>query len=112
MNGLNEVLKNLNDWAQKQKAGCEAVAKTTAANMQNYARDKRRWKDITGAARAGLHGDGGWESETVLKAFIAHGMDYGVYLELAHDRKYKLLEEVRDRFRNDFVNNIKRIMNA
>jgi hypothetical protein len=37
-------------------------------------------------------------------------MEYGVYLELAHDRKYQILEETRDKFKDSWFNSVKRIM--
>ena len=110
MSGSGQVIANMMKWAVEKRAGCEAVAKITATNMQNYSRQNKRWQDRTGNARAGLNGGSGWENIQVLKAWIAHSMSYGVYLELANDRKYQILEESRDKFAQDFYNGIKKIM--
>ena len=110
MAGLGQVLGNLNKWAVEKRAGCEGVAKVTAVNMQNYSRTNKRWQDRTGNARAGLNGGSGWENIQVLKAWIAHSMSYGVYLELSKDRKFQILEEARDKFAQDFYDGIKKIM--
>ena len=110
MSGLGTVLGNLNKWAVEKKAGCEATAKVTAVAMQNYARTNKRWQDRTGNARAGLNGGSFWQNPVILMIFIAHSMSYGVMLELSKDRKYAILEEARDKFKDSFYNGVKRIM--
>jgi hypothetical protein len=109
MSGLPQVLANLEKWGKEKKAGCTGVARTTASQMQNYARQNRRWQDQTGNARAGLHGGSFWEN-AFLYAYIAHAVEYGVYLELAHDRKYQILEETANKFRDEFYKSIEIIM--
>lgn len=110
MAGLAEVLGNLNKWAEEKRAGCEGVARVTAANAQNYARQNHPWINRTGHATAGLHGGSFWESPSILKAYVAHSMEYGIYLELAHDRHYMILEESISEQRDSFYNGIKKIM--
>lgn len=41
---------------------------------------------------------------------IAHGVDYGVYLTLANDRKHDALLPIIKRFAGKFFNDVKRIM--
>lgn len=110
MSGSGQVIANLNKWFLEKKAGVEAVSAVTAANMTNYARQNKRWQDITGNARAGLHGGHYWENTEVLKLFVAHSMEYGIYLELSFDRHYSILEESIKKFQNSWYNGVKRIM--
>jgi hypothetical protein len=110
MVGLGEVLKNLNKWAEEKRAGCEGVGRVTGANMQNYSRQTARWQDRTGHARAGLNGGSFWESPEILKIYIAHSKSYGVFLELSMDRRFAILEEARDKFKDSFFEGCKRIM--
>jgi len=112
MAGLNIVLGNLAKWAVEKKAGIEGVARVTAANMQNYSRTNKRWQDRTGNARAGLHGGSFWQNPFILMIFIAHSMSYGIPLEFIKDRKYSILEEARDKFKDSFYNGVKKIMGA
>jgi len=114
MSGLGIVLGNLNKWALEKRAGCEGVARVTGVNMQNYARKRAHnvWHKQSGLARAGLHGGSFWDNPFMLMIFIAHSMSYGVYLELAHDRKYAILEEARDKYKDSFYNGVKKIMGA
>jgi hypothetical protein len=115
MAGSEQVIKNLYKWATMKKAGIEGVTLTTEANMTTYARTNCRWNSgppNTGNARAGLHGGHFWENPDILKIYIAHAMSYGVYLELAHDRKYQILEEARDKFKDSWFKSVKRIMES
>ena len=110
MAGSAEVIKNLYNWANMKKAGVEGATKVAAASMQTYARQNKPWKDQTGNARAGLHGGYLWEKPDYLKAYIAHSVSYGLYLEMAHDRKNKILEEARDSVKDSWYNSVKKIM--
>jgi hypothetical protein len=111
MAGSEQVIKNLYKWATMKKAGIEGQCLTTTKNMTDYARKTARWQDRTGNARAGLNGGHFWETPEVLKLYIAHSMEYGVFLELAHDRKYQILEESLNKFKDSWFKSIERIMN-
>ena len=110
MSGFPEVARNLNNWLLLKHAGVEAVAKVSAATMQNYARQNRRWEDQSGHARAELHGGSYWQTMDTMMIYVAHGMSYGVYLELANEGHYSILEESVNVHRQEIFNNIKRIM--
>lgn len=112
MSGSTQVIKNMFAWATLKRAGCAAAGGAGGGNMQNYARTHKRWKDITGNARAGLNGGSYWESQNILKMYIAHSMEYGIMLELAHDRKYAILEETINKYKDSFYQSIKRIMES
>src|SRR4030042_1465869 len=96
MSGSAQVIANMWKWANERTAGLTGVGLNTGTNMQNYARKNKRWKDITGNARAGLNGGSFWQNPFEMLVFIAHSVEYGIPLELAHDRKYQILEEARD----------------
>jgi len=112
MAGLGNVLGNLNKWAQMKRTGLEGLGKVSAQNMQNYARTNKRWKDITGNARAGLNGGSFWQNPFMLMVFIAHSMEYGIYLELANDGKYDILQPTVNQFAPKIHESAKRIMDT
>ena len=112
MSGLPGVLGNLNKWAVEKKVGLEGLGRVGATNMTNYARKNKRWQDRTGNARAGLHGSSFWQNPFMLIIFIAHAMEYGIFLELAHDGKYAILEEAANSQSKTIYEGAKRIMNA
>jgi hypothetical protein len=110
MPGSGAVIAKMWAWATEKKIALEALSKVTSVNAVNYAKTNKKWKDITGNARASLHGDFYWESPTILKVYVAHGMEYGVWLELAMDRHYAILEEAINKNSQSFFEGIKRIM--
>lgn len=66
-------------------------AETTAKNFEGYARENRSWQDRTGDARKGLTG---YVKKTLFgyRVVLAHTVDYGIWLELAHEKKNAIIE--------------------
>lgn len=69
------------------------LAEVAATKMEAYAKNNRPWTDRTGNARQKLAGDAAWVTRDKIMIVVAHHMSYGYWLELAHQRKYKILEE-------------------
>jgi len=117
-NGLREVLRNLNKWKEEKYAGIEAVGKNAALTMVRYSKrkDSSKWTDRTGHARQGLKGGFFWKTNLGKKIdaiiWIGHRVDYGVYLELAHEKRFAVLWPVAKKFANAIRGKLKRIMEA
>jgi hypothetical protein len=60
--------------------------------MEQYAKDNAPWQDQTGAARSGLTGGFVNSGKGSFTLSIAHGVDYGIYLEMANSGRYAILE--------------------
>ena len=87
---FSQVDKGMKDFKSKLEAAMKIFCDNGAQKMESYAKQNRPWKDQTGNARQRL--EGSWEKDKdgyTLK--IAHGVDYGVWLEFAHERKYAIL---------------------
>lgn len=84
------IEKGLAHFENKTSAAVRAYAETSALKLQNKARQKAPWTNRTGHARQRLKGD-------VLvvthgyKIRLAHGVDYGKWLELAHEKKWAIV---------------------
>ena len=111
-NGTAQVLRNLNRWGKEKKAGIEAVGKLSAQEMAQYSKATARWTDRTGNARQGLKGGFIWRNISQAIIFIAHRVDYGVFLELAHEKRFAILQPTVNRFKNIVLGKLKRIMEA
>jgi hypothetical protein len=109
MAGLNVVLSNLKRWENMKKAGLEGLARTAGAGMQGYARERAPWINQTGHARQGLRG-GMYKEDKDIYSYIAHSVDYGIYLELCNDGKYAILLETRDKFAPEVRKQAERLM--
>lgn len=85
-----DVLNKLSDVQTKAQAAILMYAQQGAKKMENYAKTNRPWTDRTGHARQRLVG---WVEtlSTKVRIHIGHGVSYGVYLELAHEKRYAIL---------------------
>lgn len=100
-----EVLGALNDLdrklTSKEYGGLQMLMQTAASKMESWAKENAPWTDRTGAARQRLHGEAYWENPKVVVAAIMHQVDYGIYLELAHQRKYAILEKTLEEHKDE-----------
>lgn len=98
----------------KEYGGLQMLMQTAASKMEAWAKDNAPWTDRTGAARQRLHGEAYWENPKIVVAAVMHQVDYGIYLELAHQRKYaileKTLEEHKDEIQDAVATLLKRYM--
>ena len=87
----DEVKAGMALFNTKVMLGMKMYAETAAKNFENYAKENRPWTDRTGMARQRLTG----YVEEIDKGYrinIAHGVNYGLWLEYAHEMKYAILE--------------------
>lgn len=86
-----EVEKKLEKLLPVADAATRIYAETIAKDFESYAKVNRPWKDRTGRARQGLTGS----VENINNGYrvsIAHTVDYGLSLEMGHEKRYAILE--------------------
>jgi hypothetical protein len=66
------------------------VGQAAALEGEAVAKAEAPWQNRTGAARAGLHGSSSAQGMS-LEVVQAHGVDYGVWLELANQGRYAII---------------------
>lgn len=90
----------------------DVYCSTAAASMESYAKQHRPWTDRTGQARVRLRGTASRSGET-WEIKLSHGVDYGVYLEQAHEKRYAIIEPTilskSPEIMNGFKNYLERI---
>ena len=86
-----DMIDKLNAAATKSEAAIAMYAENGALMLQNYAREHRPWTDRTGHARQRLTGSVS-RMTSGFEIVLAHGVDYGVWLELAHEKKYAIIQ--------------------
>lgn len=67
-------------------------AEQGARQLENFAKENRRWTDRTGHARQRLNGYVG-KSEKGYRIYLAHGVDYGIWLELANEKRFSIIPQ-------------------
>jgi hypothetical protein len=73
-------------------AAVRLYAEQGALKLQNFARENRRWTDRTGHAKQRLTSYVGKISNGY-RITLAHGVDYGLWLELANEKKYSIIPQ-------------------
>lgn len=68
----------------------------------------RFWTNQTGVAK-NLIFEGVIKTKKEFGWFVAHGVEYGIYLELANDRKHAVLLPTIVRFYNRFIEAVEKI---
>lgn len=64
---------------------------TKAPEFQTYMKLSRPWTDRTGMAKAMLSAKVSQPSKELVRMTLAHGVDYGIWLELAHEKNYAII---------------------
>lgn len=82
----SEMVSGLEDLRAKTHAAVETYAQKKADDLQTYAKKNAPWQDQTGLARRSLHGYVTKPSQGVTRINLAHGVDYGIYLEFGHTK--------------------------
>lgn len=86
--------QNIDVFAARLEAALLIFADQEATQLQNYMKNNAKWTDRTGHARQSLTGTAYKSTPTEITIKLAHGSNvpYGVYLELAHEKKYAIIQ--------------------
>lgn len=89
---LSGMVSGLVDCESKADMAIRMLAEQGALQLQNSARENRKWTDRTGHARQRLTGYVGKIPEGY-RITLAHGVDYGIWLELAHEKRFAIIPQ-------------------
>lgn len=90
----------------------ESVMQYNANDAQNFARANAPWTDRTGNARQGLFAKNFKRGKLSHTIVIWHSVPYGIWLELANDRKYKIIEPTWLRTGRNVMADLQKVMAA
>lgn len=85
----------------------KAMNKTTrtwAQRLESYMKILAPWQDQTGLARKSLTARAKEEEQFVWTIELAQNVDYGIYLEYAHEKRFAVLEPVLQAYSGDVMN--------
>lgn len=82
---------NLDKMSTKLGAVILMYSATKASELQAKMKMNRPWTDRTGMAKALLNAKVSQPSPTIVRITLAHGVDYGIWLELAHGKNYAII---------------------
>lgn len=82
---------NLDKMSAKLGAVVLMYASTKASELQAKMKVNRPWTDRTGMAKALLNAKVSQPSKNIVRITLAHGVDYGIWLELANGKNYAII---------------------
>ncbi len=87
----SDLLDNINALAPKVTTAVLMYAQTQSTDLTAKMKARRPWTDRTGMAKAQLNTTVSQPSNNIVRLTLQHGVDYGIWLELAHGKKYAIL---------------------
>ena len=83
--------KNLDKMSVKLGTVVLMYAATKASELQAKMKLNRPWTDRTGMAKALLNAKVSQPNKDTIRITLTHGVDYGIWLELANGKNYAII---------------------
>lgn len=106
---LNKMLEAL---GPKINTACFMYATTQAIRLEAYMKTHRPWTDRTGMAKMMLNARVSQVGVSKIRITLSHGVDYGVNLELAHEKKYAIVKPTLDKESQKVFNGMQNLLNG
>ena len=103
--------QGLDKMAVKMGALILMYASTKASKIQSQMQLKRPWTDRTGMAKATLRARVSQPNEDLIRITLSHGVSYGIWLELAKEKKYAIIGPTVKEESPKIVSDLQGIMN-
>jgi len=87
---FSELEQNLNALPGRVEKAIMAYGETQGKKLERKAKLGRKWTDRTAQARNRLHSDC-TTYEKGIRIILSHGVDYGAYLEFAHEKRFAVI---------------------
>ena len=88
----SDLFDGLDEFEAKSLQAIRMFAETGAQKLESEAKQNARWTDRSGAARQRLNGYV-YDIPNGYRLNLAHGVDYGIWLELAHEKRFSIIPE-------------------
>lgn len=83
--------KNLDKMSTKLGAVVLMYAATKASELQSKMKLNRPWTDRTNMAKTMLNAKVSQPDKNTVRITLAHGVEYGIWLELANEKNYAII---------------------
>lgn len=104
------MVSSITQMGSRIDAAVGKYAEDSAEMLEDYAKLNRKWTDRSGDARRSLKGS----SRRVAKGYqieLAHGVNYGIWLELANEKRYAIIQPTILANSNDIMVGLSALMN-
>lgn len=103
--------KNLDKMSEKLGATVLMYAATKASEIQAKMKVNRPWTDRTGMAKATLNVLVSRPDTSKIRLTLAHGVSYGIWLELAHNKNNAIIQPTIDEEGPKLVSDLHDLLN-
>ena len=87
----SKLSKNIDKMSEKFGAVILMYAATKASEIESKMKTNRPWTDRTNMAKVTLKAKVSQLNKDVVRITLAHGVDYGIWLELANGKNYAII---------------------
>ena len=88
---VDELSQNLDEFQDRLKYAVQMYASTKANELEALMKANRKWTDRTGMAKARLNASVSEPDENTIRITLAHGVEYGIWLELANEKNFAII---------------------
>ncbi len=88
---VDELSQNLDEFQDRLKYAVQMYASTKANEFEALMKANRKWTDRTGMAKARLNASISEPDENTIRITLAHGVEYGIWLELANEKNFAII---------------------
>ena len=88
---VDELSQNLDEFQDRLKYAVQMYASTKANELEALMKANRKWTDRTGMAKARLNASISEPDENIIRITLAHGVEYGIWLELANEKNFAII---------------------
>lgn len=107
----SSLAKRLTNMQNKVGVAVTMYAITKAAEMEAKAKIQRPWTDRTGMAKATLNAEVSKPDPNIIRITLAHGVNYGIWLELAHEKNWAIVAPIINQESPNVIRDMNNFMN-
>lgn len=93
----DQITPNLEKIINKVPFAIQMYLNTRASTIKSEMKVDRPWTDRTNMAKARLDAKSSMVGDNIGRITLSHGVWYGIYLELAHEKKYAVIKPTIDK---------------
>lgn len=97
------------EWERRLNNAIELLMLRYAAEIEQYMKQEAVWKDRTGNARQSLYAEVTIDGQVYILGFD-YGVEYGFWLEFAHQGRFAIIAPTADIFWPRFVNDLQALL--
>lgn len=105
----SDMLKRIAETELKTKAALGLYADTIAKKMETHAKTNYPWTPRSGRAHQSLNSSWEWKGSKIVIS-LAHGVDYGVYLEFCNEKRYAIIQPTIDAISPQAIKGLEKIL--